>query len=1305
MLSSNSVIYTMRLLLLVLLLVLRGADAFTSTNIYERDVLYGPSQLPTTEVSISFIATQLDSTGTFLLDSGCTGSITVSPPVLNYVVQQIGNVPRDVYSFEEVSCSVTSIDAYRTALEASGETLDLVLTYDADNETIVNGNDTSAFRRRLLQSSSPQSDARITSFAATSKIRSNEARISLNVMDSNLYGLLTSYSPVSFSATETGFLSSLNTNTNPTQNALQRLADVEAKLVQRGKNTDLSIEYLTNFTIEAYLLQRTDYAEQQTQLNQLLMSSNATQLAVNTLFNATIANLLNLMNLTYYTSRGFSGILDYRIADRSISQAWIDNNELKDLATALYFYDVTQLPENYTPFVRNPGIAPNESFVDGLQTRVLIDTLTQDSVATEDFLYSGYFGNTPSDRVNGIFQATYSTYISAETLLLFSADDTNSRNFFSLLGPQNCIPPYIDSNVTYTDITQWGDALSNRAPVVPQFFNSSAPTCDVWVEVQFCACVWFAYRATPQFSYPTFRWENDPSFASGDNPSLSDICSNTNYVDSAPTVYKCYNMVISTAVQLNQVLNVVFCGQHISPVSPPFAPSPDQTDLMFFLSDTLQLRGNTTTRDCPLSYTPAGNSVPFSWTQLYGGQGGVVDNYMATVVASFIDVDLDVAQLRLARYGRIAGLETTTVSNNLYSSPQYDANGNLIYDGPATPLRCEKSTWNAYTSDLIPIYNMQVNSANLVTNNINVTISCPICNNTDSCYNMTSSVVQHVQSFDTGSFLLDSNFNVMGNISTLGIGGYIYDVPADKLSVSPVIESRSFSPSYIYLPTTVTTMPNWTKFLELNPRNVRYSAQFGGVSPQAYKQATALAPGGQQVVCATNETAAIPGSHMCTILNNYVLGYNPTTSLATLSPVRWAISFEITALSGQYFDTVDVSSRCPLVSLQPTSSGSLTLALQNSENIPINTQILYTSTAVSCPSACCLSQPVVMLIQPRFTTYYEIPQCGWINLTLSVSSVQPDASTIMCFNATGQNLFTTLQNAASALDVNFFNPVNFTELQANVIADFYNQRAYETILAFMTFVDDSSEASQSAIAALTSARDQYRQQIFDAQQQAPVAATYPINETLLRERVTELLANNSAIDNQILNEDLPYINQQAALITTTGGKCSINIVDWVNCVEDTLGIIGKGILGLGEDGLQKFNDFINSFSSDDSCPSGFLENLSHPINALSCIFDGIIDNLITIGVVVLVVIVGGCLLAQCGPSLIKVFSLYLHRQALAYEQEQKHKLKDVQSRKDTHNNLYTSIPQLQPPAPIFTPHTSHPITKPSTHHRHIHDTH
>ena len=449
-------------------------------------------------------------------------------------------------------------------------------------------------------------------------------------------------------------------------------------------------------------------------------------------------------------------------------------------------------------------------------------------------------------------------------------------------------------------------------------------------------------------------------------------------------------------------------------------------------------------------------------------------------------------------------------------------------------------------------------------------------------------------------------------------------------------------------------MPSWDEFVALNPRNARYSAEYGGVSPQAYKQLLTTAPGPLRAVCASNSTSSVPGSHFCTILDNYQVGVNTATGLATLSPVRWSVAFEITALSGQFFDTVDISSHCPVVSLIPTASGALNLALNNDDTVPVQLLISYrplnvSSSGIPCPSACCLEDPIPLLAQPRFVENFLIPQCGWINLTISVYALQADGSRIACFDISGQSLYSNLQTAATALDVNFFNSYNYTQVYANALSDYYSQRAAEAILEFMEFVGDSSERSIQAIADLTTARDAYQQAIIDAQQLAPVPITYPINQTLLLERINDLLANNSAIDTEVLFTDLPYIQQQVDSIRTVNvvvenEQCSINILTWGNCVKNVVGRVGDAIVRGGQDAYDAFKNFIDN---DEDCPTGW-SSLLHPIDALSCLADDLIGIAIGLGIVVVV----GLLVVCCAPNLVGFIGHKLNESGEKYREVQ-----------------------------------------------------
>ena len=1276
-----------------LFLALCPVDAFVSNAQFSRDVYYNGK--PTREVSVSFLATSLDSTGTFTLDSGCVGTIQVAPPVLNYVVQHIANVPRDVYSFQEVSCSVTSIDAYRDALAASGETLDVVLNYDADNSSIVPGNSSSAFRRRLLQTT--PTDSPITSFAATSKLRSNMARESLDTTDRYFYGLVSGYTPLATPVARSGLLGVLNTlqggssisGYNGEAELFQRLADVEAKLVQRGQNTDAAVAYLTQFTVDAYNQQRTDYASQQTQLNGLLAAQNATQLAVGYLFNATLQNAKGLLNLTQRTSSAIEGILDYRVADRSIFQAWIDNNELKDLATALYFADAQQLPANYTPFVRNPGVAPNTSYLNGEGSRILLDTVTMSSV----YRIAGTNQSSmwQAGRVySSIFQNRFSTYVSSKTALLFDVDQMDSRFFLSLLGPPGCTPPYLNPGIGYVDLRYYGDILLNRY-TYQQAFSSLVP-CDMWIEAQFNNCYWSMNTGSGPTYSPSFRWTGDPG------ASFSPLCYNITNTDGYASQMLVDHTIITDINALDGLLNTNLCGGAcFSQWNAPSCSAGnayqqggyyDQVDLMHFSSQKLQISGNTSARDCVVQnlcaqggqlinpnpgvyFTPipAYCAVPTNLSS--ASMSSVVDNYLALMVVGYTNIDIDISQIRLAKYGRLPGVETETVSNNLYVAPQYDSLGNLIYDGPATPLRCEKTSWNAYTNDVLPVYNFQVNVAGLVTNNVTVAITCPSsCNNTDQCYNMTSSVVQNIRSYDVGSFILDANFNVMGNV-TLVSGSQIYDVPPDKLSVSPVIEARSFSPTYMLLPQDMESMPDWNTFVGISSRNVRYAAEYGTVSPQAYIQNIRYVATNpyNHLACDSYQLRNIPGSRFCTVLAHYILQVQG--SAATLTPVQWTVSFDVTALSGRFYDTVDLSNGCPVVDLVPTATGALALQLQNDDTIPRQLSISYAPLNSTCSGICC-QQGVQVLAQPRFVTTYLVPQCGWINLTLTVLAQQADMSYLSCFNASGQSLYASLQTAATALSINFFNPVNVTQIQNNAISDFYTATAYQTLIDFATSQSDASAESLATIAQLEARRDAFQQGILAAQRLAPVPATFPLNPGLLQQQVQGLLDGNVAIDNEILTVDLPYIAQlldnlpKGSINPYTGKSCTLNPLTWLDCIEKGAEYFADVFLEAGDKGKDLLNDLFKLVNND-GCPEGFA-NLLHPVDALSCMADDLISLAIGIGIVLLV----GCIAISCGPSILGFVGHKLMESGQRYK-EKIEEAKKTQTKKTKKKKSYSQV--------------------------------
>lgn len=1239
------------IIVVVVAVLLPFIHAFTSTNLYSRQILF--SGKPTTVVTAQYTATNFDNTGTFVLDSGCTGTITVFPPSYNYVVQQIGNVPTDVVSVEEISCSVIDIDAYRTNLEANGETLDLVFNYDGDNMTIINGTSPSAMRRRLLQlNNDPDYDVQadlIRAFAATSTVLSDESRLSLDAADAALYGVISTYIPVDFLPSDNpGLLGA--SNDQHLKNAQQRQIDVDKKLIQRGQNTDAAVQFLTQFVVDAYI-------QQQTSLSQLFALQNETTLAVIYLFNALIQSLENQQSLNLYTGLAIQGLLDYRQADRSEFQAWINNNELKDLATALYFYDVAQLPAGYEPFVRHPGIAPNSTALGEFSAdmRILIDTITTDTVAFLNYNSAG-----PTYRIAGVTQNSFTTYMSTEFALLFPSDQIDSRVLMGILGPAGCTPPALNSSVQYIDVTQWGSSIGWRSPTVDQTFNNSV-TCDMWVEATFCECSWSCDQFHGQClselnpSTITFTWENSTGFQTGQNPPLAMFCNESlragvpDQLAQDPTL-TCSSMIITTPSQLQSALNIDFCGQgivnsvNVSYVGPFVSGTGNgvfQIDLLFFFSYRLQLRGNTTVNDCALSnyYAATGGSFAL----FPSGLASPVTNYMAITVAAFQYMQPTLARARLAKFGRLAGVETVTVPTNLYISTQFDSNGNVILDGSANPLRCEKSFWNAYSSTTIPVYNFVANSANLVTNNIQVAITCPPCNNTDACYDITQNITQNVMTFNPGSFLLDSNFNVMGNLGqfdSLGFTGY--DVPTSQLSVSPIIESRSFSPTYILLPSDQTTMPDWNTFLSLQPRNIRYSAAYGGMSPQAYAQSMVISQG--HIACNSSATARIPGSHLCTILDAYTYTSQNIGQQAAFSPHNWAVSFSVTVPSGQFFDTVDLANTCPLISLRPSASGSLFLVMQNDAVIATQVIVSYvpldSNSGIACPSACCNDGQTIQ-ISPRFVAYFEIAACGFVNLSITVVSVQSNGDFLGCFNASGQSLNSQIVTAATALGVNFTNSFNFTQVYNNLLADFYVQSAYQAMLDYQVSLADTSARGQALIAQLTARRDAFQQQIADIQTLTGFTPTFPLNTTLLQETIQGLLDNNTAIDNEILTVDIPYMENELSKVTDKSDLGQF-IQEVVQGGKDALVGLGDLLAAGGQAALDALKGLFNG-----SDCTGFL-------GSVACWFNDLFSTLLTIATIVVAVIVGCCLLYYCGGPLLGFLG---HK--LEHERKQREKRLDA----------------------------------------------
>jgi hypothetical protein len=1303
---------------LLLLLLPCAVSAFISTSITSRDVVI--NSLPTSLSTVTFVATNTDSQGTFNIGQ-CSALVVVQAPTFNFVTVPAGNVPRDVVPVTSYACVVTSVDDYRRLLESQGETLNLVYDSDGDLQSIIAGNSTQAdFRRRLLQVGGGGGPDAVTSFGASSKITSAVSRQSLSPEDALQLQLLNNYQRID-QLQEQQIVAGVNVS-RLTIDALNMTLDMIALLEQRGQNTDAAVSAIGSFAINAY-------NQLSFNISQLYAAQNASNAATLALFNGLLAFIQTQQPLSYQTSQAIQGLLDLRVADKSEWQAWIDQDEIKDLATALYFNDLQQIPDTYVPFVRHPGVQPMGTLV-GPDSRVLIDEIDVNTVwGYQMGLTGSLFPHT------GIAAHRFKVYADTEYALTYDLSELDPRVFVSMLGPAGCIPPYQD--LQYSQM--WFPSVGTRRnfPFAPTFttgnqlvttftdywmdyaqlgngsisastanrilyttngtasqnvyagynqtfnFNASAPTCDIWVDVTLCECsstpssLFLGFGSGQWANFSSFRWSGYAPFLSGDQ-NLSAACAAQN---PGYNLW-CINTIATDIDVLNHLLILDFCPYSLTPGV--LSTSISQLDPYYLTSYRTQLRAQTlfgqysnsssTVTGCTgIAMLPPFGNINSQISQIRSGQisptmAAPLYHFLALLTAGFEFVQSDIAALRLKKFGRLAGVETTSIPTNLFTATQYDQFGNVVYDGAATPLYCQQAKWNAYATETLPVTNFQANAANLVTTNITVTLTCPPCTDPDSCYAIPSvNITQDVQSISPGAFALNSNFLVLGDPNTWTMTE-LYDVPPEGLVISPVIESRSFTPLYSLLPVDVTTTPNFTVFETYGERNTFYSAQYGTVSPQAYVQTLLVAPNG----CSRcSPTGRVAGAQWCSILDEFCYTYSNATGLAQFQDSQdWNIRFSITMPSGLYYDTVDIGNECPLTTLRPVPGGGLFLVLQNDASVFTQVVVSWSpvnnSVGISCPSPCCNPNDQIS-ISPRYVQYVEIPVCPFVELGISVQLVNPDLSTIQCFQANGTTLANQIQSASTVLGLNGINSFNYTEVYASEQAALLTQRAYEAILLYMEQQASSALVTQELLDDLTASRDRWQQQLVDIQVGTGFTPTIIINTTDLEMYIGGLLTNNTLIDADI----------SATVIAARDvlGVAS-NITDYIL----VLGQQVQEILDEDEILLEEFKEALansessvdwssifkyapnlkNLFdSSDGECPGGFFDALLNTFKPnspgifdyLGCIMDDIITAVITILVVIIVL----ALIWYCGPSILGM--IFNHMKKSAEEMERKDKEK------------------------------------------------
>lgn len=1342
------------LAVIALLLCARSSSAFVSNSINERTILV--NGLPTSQQTISFLATNLDSQGTFAIGQ-CTGSIIVNGPVFGYVTVPAGNVPRDVVSVQESACVVPDVNAYEAALQAQGEGLDLVWNSSGDNQTAIpfdnstGADNNNRRRRRLLQQQDndlANSGPGVKTFGAMSSSTVDSSYGSLSTSDSLLLQALLNFQQIDWLLEEQ--VLTLNSIARITIKALNQTLDIISLLQQRAQNTDAALAYLTQFSVNAFNMLANN-------VSQLFYAQNVTNQAVLTLYNAFIQNLQDQVTVNQATQGAITGLQNLRLADKSELRQWIDQQDLKDLSTKLYFNDLDQVPSGYTPYQRHPGVRPTP-ILTGEDARILVDSIVINSV------YTYPRNNTPINFRTGITvnEFTFNFYMNTEFAFEFDATGVDSATLLSQLGPSQCVPSYTDATLVH-DPSYYGTFATSRfrsnlltqqtmqgimniqssgfgiTTIPPTFSNTS---CTVWAETTWCSC-WQNVTAF-NGSYPTFTWSSYTPFQQGGQPNISTVCQSF-----APWGYQlsCITQLARNMNELNRHMTAGFCDTRYQNTTSFFNISYPQTiwavnslDSAYVSGYRTQLRANTTVPDgAPLNpLAPGARAIDWPLGQgclvnnlpLYGDTGsqmwqaqngglatqttGLLYNAVALLTAGYPLMQADLAKLRLKKQGRIAGVETINQPTNLYTGNLYDANGNLIYDS-ATPLYCQQANWNAYASATIPLNNFQASPNNLVTTNIVISLSCPPCTNPFSCYNITSlNATKDVQIISPGALVLNSNFIVLGDIDPATLTE-LYDPPPQGLVISAVLESRAYTPTYILLPPNTTTTPNYTEFAAISQRNPRYTAFHGTVSPQAYLQQPITLPNGQ-VVCSTAQRIA--GAQWCSIRDEFNYTWTAGTNGAGTAQFQdvndWSVRFSITIPSGEYFDTVDIASECPLVTLRPIAGGGLFLLLQNDASATIQVAITYQpieDVGVSCPSACCVVGQL-LTISPRYQSYYQIPPCPFGNLSISVELIEANSNTMQCFNDSGVSLANQIQSASDALGLNDINQFNTTQVYQNQYAIALRIAAYNALIAYQETIATKNAEITQLIANLTASRDRWQRELLNAQLLTGFTPAVVINTTDLANTVGGLLTENKNIDANITAQ-MDIIRGELAVAQ--------NLTDYVEVLgEEVIAILNNntGILNMLEQELAQspglsnnqqdcggtpgnvlgqmflgnfdpLTDAINcdNAADDSSCP-GFIDAIKNSLDFTSskpgigewfaCIGDILINIVIGIAVVIGAILLFVCCaplcptLCGCCGTLVGWVGHGLDQQTQAYRQRQQ------QQKRRQKNKSYSPVRRASP---------------------------
>lgn len=828
------------LLILFLFLLLPCVHSMIAINEQTKDILL--NNKITSIQTATFIATELDHNAQFQIGD-CVATIYVPPPIYNFFMIPVGNIPKYTIPVLEDACTVANLTSYQEVLQSQGLELDLVYVGGAVVESIsVLFNQTDPViggRRRLLQTfqpAPPDSGSFQSNAAGNGNGGSAAAEyLAANALDADqlqLQQLLVNFQAINW-LMEYQILNQTLIN-KLVIGAMNLTQDQIGLLLQRNQNSDQALQILLGGWVDTYdqlafnvteLYFQTNILQQYTNTsNQMFLDYTNNQGDFNNGVHAFLTTTLQLIEdvvaMYNQTTAGLydgligkiqddlllsqaifgaiEGLRNLRQVDQSILTNYIEKNELHALQAALAYLDFDSLPPNFNAYWYNEGVRPvPDNLLSGPNTRVMLDALTLNWVHKN-----------PVSGVITVGSDLYYVYFSTNYALQFYAITLDAGFLEYLLqgDNENCTLNYYDPNMNLQFINSSRDNVTGQNP---DFI------CDIWIVVNKTSC---NYTASISFD-----WAGQSAFVNGDPQLYANLYCQTNN----PVVNNYY--LLRSIDDLNQALMISYNNTYKT---------------TYFSSFRLQSRMNTfptyEMNNLPLS----GGGAPYGNSQLglleanpNGNiQPGFLAQFISILVASYPFMQGDIATLRMIKFGRVPGIDSVSIPSNIFTPKFQDpVTGEVIYNADATPTECIRSRWNAYSQKTLPLTNFVQNSANPLTSQVIIDLQCPPCpvNQSTVCYTITNDNITVVINSVTNIGNIPDNFITTGNVDSATMTE-AYDPPFQQMVTTPVIDSRKNTISYILMPPDVQTTYTMDQFLSIAD-NIKYDPYSGGVTAQAFR--------------------------------------------------------------------------------------------------------------------------------------------------------------------------------------------------------------------------------------------------------------------------------------------------------------------------------------------------------------------------------------------------------------------------------------------------------------------------------------